>query len=257
MKQAIVISTFTYYPTVISFNIKVNPFSQIGVWNGQGLDAVISVLPVTPSIEEVVKANSDYVASKMYNAAMFADIDGISIQENMSAVINFMTSNSWCQDCCDTTFDSFKKLKAGINTMSDFSTAQQSYINQFLSIPCNPQISLLSHISPILMQLQTSIIIDTSLADHEKNPLMVLSAIAIESILYWENQSTLGPATWNQYMVPAPASDWIRPFWLYNMLGSVIGMHFGMMEGGNTGTNLGITGLSGGMASVASYAIFK
>jgi hypothetical protein len=248
---------FTITPTIMSFNIKVNPFAQIGVWNGQGLDAVISVLPTPPTIEEVIKANSDYVSSKMFNAAIYADIDGISIQENMSSVINFMTSNSWCQDCCDTTFDSFKKLKAGINTMTGFSTAQQSYINQFLGVPCNPQITVLGHISPILQQLQTSIIIDMSLSDQEKYPLMVLSAIAIEAIDYWENQSTLGPATWNQYMIPAPAIDWIRPFWLYNMLGTVIGMHFGMADGGGTGTNLSITGLSGGMVAVSGYAIFK
>lgn len=49
----------------MSFNIKVNPFAQVGEWNSQGLDAMISVLPGSPMIQDVMKAASDYVSSKM------------------------------------------------------------------------------------------------------------------------------------------------------------------------------------------------
>jgi hypothetical protein len=240
----------------MSFNIKVNPFAQVGEWNSQDLDAMISVLPGLPTIQDVLKAASDYVSSKMYNAAIYAAVDSISIQENMASVINYMTSNSWCQDCCDTTFDSLKKLKGGIDAMGGYTTAQKSYINQYLSVPCNPQLGL-SDLVPILRQLQTSILIDMSISETEKSPLLVLSAISQQAIGYWDAQSVGGPATWNPYMTPLSPSDWVRPFWLYNMLGAIIGMHFGMQNGGSTGTNLSITGLSGGMVGVAGYAIFK
>jgi len=132
-----------------------------------------------------------------------------------------------------------------------------AYINQFLAIPCNTKISIISHLYPILSQLETNILLDIELTKEEKTPLLVLASIAYKGLEYWEAQSIGGPATWNPYMIPPPSTDWIRPFWLYNMLGAIISMGMEIKDGGINGSNLTINGICGGITGSASYSIFK
>lgn len=193
----------------------------------------------------------------MYNASIYADIDLVSIQESVANLMNFISVNSWCNDCCDNTFESFSKLKAGIEQQGFYTLNQLAYINQYLAIPCNTKITLVSNLYPILSQLETNILLDIELSKEEKIPLLVLAAIAYKSLEYWEAQSIGGPATWNPYMIPPPAISWIRPFWLYNMLGAIISMGMEIKEGTVIGSIILVNGVSGGMAGSSSYAIFK
>jgi hypothetical protein len=241
----------------MSTNIKVNPFAIAGTWNNAGLNSVIAALPGSPTPEDVIDKVSAYLSTKMYNAAIYADIDSVSIQESVANLMNFISVNSWCNDCCDNTFESFTRLKLGIENMGFYTLNQLSYINQFLAIPCNTKITVVANLYPILSQLETNIILDVELSKEEKIPLLVLAAIAYKSLEYWEAQSTGGPTTWNPYMVPIPAADWIRPFWLYNMLGAIISMGMEIKESGTMGSNMVLSGVSGGMSGSASYAIFK
>jgi hypothetical protein len=241
----------------MSTNIKVNPFTVAGTWNNAGLDSVIAALPGTPTPEDVVNKVAAYLSTKMYNASIYADIDIVSIQESVANLMNFISVNSWCNDCCDNTFESFSRLKVGIEQQGFYTLNQLAYINQFLAIPCNTKITAVSNLYPILSQLETNILLEVELSKEEKIPLLVLSAIAYKSLEYWEAQSIGGPATWNPYMIPIPATNWIRPFWLYNMLGTIISMGMDIKDGGNSGSILTISGVSGGMTGAASYAIFK
>lgn len=241
----------------MSTNIKVNPFAVAGTWNNAGLDSVILALPGSPSPEDVVDKIANHISTKMYNASIYADIDIVSIQESIANLMNFISVNSWCNDCCDNTFESFSRLKLGIEQQGYYTANQLAYINQFLAIPCNTKITAVSNLYPILSQLETNILLDIELSKEEKIPLLVLASISTKSLEYWEAQSIGGPATWNPYMIPPPAVNWIRPIWLYNMLGAIISMGMEIMEGGSVGGNLVISGVSGGMAGAASYAVFK
>ena len=98
---------------------------------------------------------------------------------------------------------------------------------------------------------------DNELSNSEKNPLLVLAAIAYKSLEYWDNQASLGPGTWNIYMIPGAASDWIRPFWLYNMLGVIISMGIEIKEGASSASSMVYAGITGGISGSSSYAIFK
>lgn len=241
----------------MSTNIKVNPFQVAGVWNNAGLNSVIAALPGSPTPEDIIDKVSAYLSTKMYNAAIYADIDIVSIQESVANLMNFISVNSWCNDCCDNTFESFSRLKLGIENMGYYNLNQLAYINQFLAIPCNTKITVVANLYPILSQLETNILLDMELTKEEKTPLLVLAAIAYKGLEYWEAQSTGGPTTWNPYMVPPPTADWIRPFWLYNMLGAIISMGMELRDGGSNGSNMVLAGVSGGMTSSGSYAIFK
>lgn len=241
----------------MSTNIKVNPFSIAGNWNNAGLDSVIATLPGSPTPEDVIDKVSAYLSTKMYNAAIYADIDSVSIQESVANLMNFISVNSWCNDCCDNTFESFSKLKSGIEIQGYYSLNQLAYINQFLAIPCNTKITIIANLYPILSQLETNIILDIEMTREEKIPLLILASIAFKSLEYWEAQSIAGPTSWNPYMIPPPAIDWIRPIWLYNMMGAIISMGLEIKEKGSNGTNMVLAGVSGGMTGSSSYIIFK
>lgn len=241
----------------MSTNIKVNPFAIAGTWNNDGLDSVIAALPGTPTPEDVVEKVSAYLSTKMYNASIYADIDVVSIQESVAVLMNFISVNSWCNDCCENTFESFSKLKAGIESQGFYSMNQLAFINQFLAIPCNTKITVVSNLYPILSQLETNILLDIELTKEEKKPLLVLASIAYKSLEYWEAQASGGPATWNPYMVPIPASDWIRPIWLYNMLGAIIAISQNGISNGDGSENMLLNGILGGISGSSSYVIFK
>lgn len=241
----------------MSTNIKVNPFAVAGTWNNAGLDSVIAALPGTPSPEDLVDKVAAYLSTKMYNASIYADIDIVSIQESVANLMNFISVNSWCNDCCDNTFESFSRLKVGIEQQGFYTLNQLVYINQFLAIPCNTKITAVSNLYPILSQLETNILLDIELSKEEKIPLLVLSAISYKGLEYWEAQSIGGPATWNPYMIPIPATNWIRPFWLYNMLGAIISMGMENIREGNFQENITLNGVLGGITGSSSFAIFK
>jgi hypothetical protein len=105
------------YKKNMSQNIKTNPFYFASKWNEDCLDSVIATIPITPNTVDVGLAISDFVSSKMYNIGNIAEVDKIQIYDIYCTTINYLTADSWCKDCCDNTFDSFKLIMTKIEGM--------------------------------------------------------------------------------------------------------------------------------------------
>lgn len=238
----------------MSSNIKLNAFNLAGNWNNLGLTAVRAGVPVSPSMQDIADEIVSYAMTVLYNAAMVSEADKIRSMEVVASTVNYLTADSWCVDCCDNTFSSYKVLKSKISTMG-YSPTQLTYINQIIGMPCNVAIIAASDFKVILKQLETSVLIDTTLPEWEKGPVLTILAIASYSLDYWIDQADHGP--WFDEMIPAPETAWIRPFWLSNILGAIVGTRIGITMAESQTEDLVILGMIGGITGAASYAFFK
>jgi hypothetical protein len=239
----------------MSSNIKFNPFDLVGTWNDAGLDYVIANAPSSPTILQLAEVIADFAVTKFYNASLSADLDKMLPIGLIADTINFMSANSWCADCCDNTFKSFDKIKAMINSVSGYEPIQTTYINQLLSMPCNPAINV-TDFSSAISQLETSVIIDNVMSIPQKNQLLEVIAISKYSLKYWIAR-TSGVTPWAPYLTPLPPADYIRPFWLAGLIGSIITTGGAINETPLNYTNMSVYSLTGSLAGSSFYAIFK
>jgi hypothetical protein len=205
----------------MSTNIKLNPFYLSGIWTTDGLDYVIANDPANSNIEDYATVINEYMISIMYNAAYVSVADQTNIARAIAGVVNYLSEDSWCKDCCDNTFKSYKQLKEKIESLGTFSPLQLQYINQIIGMPCNYSITPIGEFKSMLSQLETTVLVDNQLQEYEKQPILLLISISKHTLDYWINQA--GSGSWNTYMTPPPATDYIRPFWLMSILGGIVG----------------------------------
>jgi len=243
----------------MSTNIKLNPFQLAGKWNTNGLDAVIAGLPGTPTIQDISDETVDYILTVAYNASQVAESDRVAIANMVAAVINYLTEDSWCKDCCNNTFDSYKIVKTKIEELGGFTPKALSYIMQILGMPCNYSIVNPADFKVVLTQLRTSIIVDNSMAEIEKSIPLAVLAVSESSLNYWITQA--GAGSWNGYMVTygagSGAAAAIRPFWLANILGALVSTRVAPVTlPGTSDALLTLQTTTGAIANASAFAVF-
>jgi hypothetical protein len=241
----------------MSQNIKLNPFNMAGLWNNEGLDAVITAFSGGTIVDLADKIATYSAGTVLFNASQFAKIDLAYVQTIIANTVNMLSADSWCEDCCNNTMTSFEKMKATINKMGVFSDSQLIYINQIIGMPCNYNVS---DFEQIVSQLETSVIVDHNLSGSDKAPVLLLIAIAKYSYSYWQDvvSSSTG---WDPYLTPAAPLTYLRPLWLSNILGALVAISGSIRENISNpqpaGVNLTTLGMIGGITGSSSYIIFK
>lgn len=243
----------------MSSNIKINSFYPCAEWNSQGLNSIIAAIGAGPvTIEEISDAVYSYVQTVIYTAAYVNPIDAMPIISLISNNVNYLTNNTWCDECCNDTFVSYDKVSNAINGLNYFSQGQLGYINQILGMPCNPKITNVLDLIPALDSLETSLIVDRNLTESEKLPVLLLLSIGRSSLDYWATEVGNPGSAWLPYFTPLAPALYLRPFWLANMIGVITSQYNGnsvLMT--NSVQDIAIKGLVGGLTNVTAYAVFK
>jgi hypothetical protein len=240
-------------------NTFLNPFYLLEKWQSDGLDYIIANKPTAPNDKTSDYANviTEFLKDLMYSNTLFATNDKLTISGIITGVLNFISSNSWCKDCCNNTFQSPEELIEKISTLAGFTPISRVYSDQILKMPCTPTTLNLEDYIPVLSQLESTILTDTKLSQIEQ--LQILSTIAISksALNYWLLQDASG-GPWKTYMTPIPVTNQIRSFWLMNILGSIICSKItkGNLSG-DYNPILGSTNLAGSLTAVTMYCFFK
>ena len=243
----------------MSTNIKLNPFQLAGKWNTNGLDTVIAGLPGTPTIQDISDETVDYILTVAYNASQVAESDRVAIANMVAAVINYLTEDSWCKDCCNNTFDSYKIVKTKIEELGGFTPKALSYIMQIIGMPCNYAILNPSDFIVIQKQLKTAILVDNTMAEMEKAIPLAVLAVSESALNYWIAQASSG--AWNGYMITYGAGSGsvaaIRPFWLANILGALVSTRVAPVTlPGTSDALLTLQTTTGAIANASAFAVF-
>lgn len=243
----------------MSNNIKVNPFYPLEGLAVSGLNDIIGNIPVpspgVPKVEELAELITQYCTTVFFNAANVATIDQAQIYGLVTEILNNLSSDSWCADCCDNTFNSYKQMQAKIEVMGIFTEMEMPYVNQIIGMPCNPQIIIdVDEIERLLNSIQTSLLVENSLSPMSKVNILMLISVSKSMSRYWINN--VGGA-WVNYTNPTPA-DLIRPLWLASLLGSIVSLNYLVSSGTSSiYTVQTIQGLVGTLAGSTSYAILR
>jgi hypothetical protein len=242
----------------MSTNIKTNPFYLTNEFAIDGWDYIITNNPGGTDVKKFIDVIIEYMNSILYNASMISKIDNMKVAEISVGVINTLTTDSWCKDCCDNTFNSYKNLKEKIELLGIYTPAQLTYINQIIAMPCNYNISNLNDFESILSQLETSILIDQQLSPMDKAPVLMVLQLSLAARYYWYNQAITSGLWVTPFMTPPPAIDYVRPLWLMSILGSIVSSR--MVQTSlitDYNSSLAIQGVIGALTASTSYAVFK
>jgi hypothetical protein len=245
----------------MSTNIKLNPFNLVGTWNDEGLTAVATELAGTPStIQELAEIIATWVTEEvLYSSTQVAPIDKVYTIGMVAFTTNTLSTDSWCKDCCDNTFTSFDKMKKRINEMGGFSPAQLSYINQIIGMPCNYNLEI-EDFGKTIEQLETAVLTDTNMSQQESASVLLIIAVSKYALNYWITETANPSSVWVNFFTPLAPEEYIRPFWLSGVLGTIVVMMSRMGDPSmheSLNTNLSTSGLVGAISGAASYVVFK
>lgn len=243
----------------MSNNIKVNPFYPLEGLAVSGLNDIIGNIPVpspgVPKVEVLAELITQYCTTVFFNAANVATIDQAQIYGLVTEILNNLSSDSWCADCCDNTFNSYKQMQAKIEAMGIFTEMEMTYINQIIGMPCNPQVLIdADEIERSLNTIQTSLLVENNISSMNKVSVLMLISASKSMSRYWINN--VGGA-WITYTNPTPV-DLIRPLWLASLLGSIVSLNYLVPTGPSSiFTVQTVQGLVGMLAGSSSYAILR
>lgn len=243
----------------MSNNIKLNPTFPQEKFVTDGFDDIIAGIPTpspgVPNVEELAGLITDYCSTVGFNASVITELDKVSIFGLVADVINAMTADSWCTDCCDNTFDSYKQVSSEIQMLGIYTDNQLQYVNQILGMVCNPNVNVtISEIKQLLNTLQTSVLIDNNMSSIEKVAVLNLISISKAASEYWITNIS---GSWVAYAGGTPVAQ-IRSFWMSTLIGSIMALNF--ISGNNINSIYAIQviqGLVGALSGGASYAILR
>jgi len=243
----------------MSNNIKLNPTFPQEKFITDGFNAIIAAIPTpspgVPNVEDLAGLVTDYCSTIAFNASVITELDQVSIYGLVADVINSMTADSWCADCCDNTFDSYKHMTTEIQMLGIYTDNQLQYVNQILGMVCNPNVNVtISEITQLLNTLQTSVLVDNNMSAIEKVAVLNLISISKAASKYWISNIS---GSWVAYAGAIPV-DQIRSFWISTLLGSILSLNY--VSNNNINSIYAIQviqGLVGALSGGASYAILR
>lgn len=247
----------------MSVNIKLNPYFIIEKWNEMVLDDTISQYPSSaPDISTFSAYISSFIEDDIISGTdLKAPIKHGHLMKYVSYAINTISSDSWCKDCCDQTFQSYDHIKQKIWDMHIFTNEQLMYINQIIGMPCNPSITNVDDFIPILSQLETAVILDKSMTRNDKNPILLLIEVSKYSRSYWTAQVTNISSPWNVYFTPLTPAEYLRPLWLSGIFGAILLLEKAISDAIDIDTgdclNISEIALVGASVTSASYIFYK
>lgn len=225
----------------------INPYKEIGEYLGSGLDAVITTIPSSPTIDDLVDAVSTYISGIFYSGARDAvEIELKSVAR--TAINSYMNSLVLSGNAIYNGMQwPFLRIMLG-----DMITS---------NLPIN---SIENRIGDVEDNISNS-----GLNVSEQRPLLIATAIGIEAAQYWIRQAETVPpisaGTWPEFF---PSSDdkavnySYVPYWVEaannGALSGYASTPFGLVEPTvNVMTTSMISALIGALTVTAGKVLFN